>query len=187
MIFPFCLEFENDVETFLTLRDEFRFRQILFKLTDRCDVKGCQAVRDRMAFRTGILRSWVRAKIFSLVQCKRPVCVSRQVQGGQSMGRRRNFGLAMCGAPLNGGLLQDRIAFVRISLSLVTACLYIAIGTYSCEARLLVPWYKTIGTQYIRSYVRTYVASFELLKVSIYPAPKLCSDQMRCEPRQLLI
>ena len=41
MIFLFCLEFENDVETFLTLRDEFRFRQILFKLTDRCDVKGC--------------------------------------------------------------------------------------------------------------------------------------------------
>ena len=50
------------------------------------------------------------------------------------------------GALLNRGLLQDRIAFVRISLSLVTACLYIAIGTYSCEARLLVPWYKTIGT-----------------------------------------
>ena len=62
------------------------------------------------------------------------------------MGRRRNFGLATYGALLNGGLLQDRIAFVRISLSLVTACLYIAIGTYSCEARLLVSWYKTIGT-----------------------------------------
>ena len=102
------------------------------------------------------------------------------VAGRAEYGARRNFGLAMCGAPLNGGLLQDRIAFVRISLSLVTACLYIAIGTYSCKARLLVPWYKTIGTMYIRSYVRTYVASFKLLKVSIYPAPKLCSDQMRC-------
>ena len=42
MIFPFAgLEFVNDVRTFLTLRDEFRFRQILFKLTDRYDVKGC--------------------------------------------------------------------------------------------------------------------------------------------------
>ena len=73
------------------------------------------------------------------------------------MGRRRNFGLAMCGAPLNGGLLQDRIAFVRISLSLVTACLYIAIGTYSCEARLLVHTLVQNHRYIVHTFLRTHV------------------------------
>ena len=80
-----------------------------------------------------------------------------QLRVGQSMGLRRNFGLATYGAPLNGGLLQDRIAFVRISLSLVTACLYIAIGTYSCEARLLVHDLVQNHRYIVHTFLRTYV------------------------------